>query len=184
MAVHPVIEKLPDQYLLLIGEIVTAWALLETELNKAVYTLLDIGPKQGRTAVRTPRAKEIAEMVQELVLIERLPILSPKYKEFIALLDELERRRNQLAHNIWMAGPSGEIIVQNLQGSWPKLKADRHPKKRVDPEGIALTPDNLTDLRDAIRSSIAETRLLQASIANAISGRRERPSAQAASGNQ
>jgi len=182
MATHPVIDRLPDQYLLLIGEIVTAWALLETELKKAVYMLLDVGPKQGRTAVRSPRAKEIAEMIQELVLIEKLSILSPEFKEFISLLDELERRRNQLAHNIWLTGPAGEVIVQNLQGSWPKVSSDRHPKKRVDPEGIAIVPDHLIELRNAIRSAINQTRLLHGSIALALPALRNRRSGQ--TGNQ
>lgn len=153
MKTNPVIEQLPDDYLKLIGEIVTAWSLQEATLRGLVFRMLNLDHKRGRTAVRTPRASEMVDMLEELALIAGFTFDASS----LEMLDDVERRRNQVAHSVWLMSPNGKPMIQNLQGKWPNSSTGKGVKKRISPEGIEIDPENLTDLVNAIRNLTANT---------------------------
>ena len=62
MPTYPVRRKLPVAYSTEIGRIITRWAWLEWELKRVAYTILEIGPKEGRLSVREPRAHDYLTM--------------------------------------------------------------------------------------------------------------------------
>lgn len=172
MKTAPVIQRLPDEYLLLIGEIVTAWALQEVALRQIVFAMLDLDAKRGRTAVRSPRSKEVVDMISELALIDGFTV----DMSGLSALNDVENRRNLVAHSIWLTSPNGIPMIQNLQGAWPKKGAIPRIKKRIQPEGIELTPDDLRDLLNAIRTITLNTNDVAQAISRRLaSSSRKRP---------
>jgi hypothetical protein len=177
MPVLPVVEKLPADYLLAIGEVVTTWARLEVELRSLTFSILGLTAQQGRTAVRTPRAKEMLLMIQELTQIQGLSITRVDMPRFVTFLELVENRRNLIAHSLWLQGANNTYVVQNLQGSWNKQEArkdGRHPKKRVDPEGVALKSSELLDLAENIREAIEATRIVGREIGEQLAALRRK----------
>lgn len=158
-----IVEKLPAEYLEAIGQIMTAWARFEYELRDLTFFVLNIDKKRGRTAIRTPRAKEMIEMIGELLWLDGIDIKLVDMPQFQILVDEIESRRNVFAHNIWMKGEDGQYIVQNLQGSWPKENGKK-VKKRVLPEGKSTTVQDLSHVADKILEAIQATSIVRQEI--------------------
>ena len=77
MPTYPVRPNLPVAYSTEIGRIITRWARLEWELKRIAYTILQIGPKEGRLSVREPRAHEHLTMIEDLMRVRGLD-LPPK----------------------------------------------------------------------------------------------------------
>lgn len=148
MSVLPLVPRLPDGHLTLIGEAITAWALLEHELRLAVFLLLGLDNKRGRLAVRAPRAKETVELIGDLMHQSGVQSKATRLDELAKIVDELENRRNTLAHNIWLQDEAGVFYIQSLAGVWPQRNGKRI-KRRVLPAGIPVTEGNLADLVSA-----------------------------------
>jgi hypothetical protein len=153
MNVLPIVPRLPDGHLLLIGEVITTWALLEHELRLTVFLLLALDNKRGRLAVRSARAKETVDLIADLMHQSRVQSTTTRLDELAKILDQLENRRNTLAHNIWLKDQDGVLHIQSLTDVWPQRDGKRL-KRRVMPAGIPISEDNLTDLVNAIRGSI------------------------------
>lgn len=149
----PIIDRLPDEYLRLIGEVVTSWALLELALRRTTFAMLDLSEPEGRTAVRTPRAKEMVEMICELALIHGFAVEVGG----LAGIDAIESRRNLVAHSVWLKSPSGLPMIQNVQGMWSKEVNRPRIKKRFQPEGIETKPHDLRGLVQDIRTLTLNT---------------------------
>jgi hypothetical protein len=154
MNVLPIVPRLPNGHLLLIGEVITSWALLEHELRLTVFLLLGLDNKRGRLAVRSARAKETIDLIADLMHQSKLRSKTTRLDELGKLLEELENRRNTLAHNIWLKDEDGILHIQSLTGVWPQ-KDGKRLKRRVLPAGIPVTEHNLADLVSATRQCIA-----------------------------
>lgn len=162
----PIAESLPDDFYRAIGEVLFDWSLLELALRRIVYAMLDLSEARGRTAVRTPRAKEMVEMIGELALTEGFTVdLSG-----LDFVDTLESRRNLLAHGIWFLGADGKYLLRDLNGTWPREpKEPVRVKRRLIPAGIPMTADSIHDLVNSIRIATHNTY----AVAQAIRARRE-----------
>ena len=124
----------------------TRWAFLEWRLKNVAYRLLGVNPKEGRVAIREPRAEDYLDMLQDLILIKSLKI-EFDFKEFKRVINILEGHRNRLAHGVWIKHPSHRSpVLQLTKGKWqpdptnPKIRA----KRVVEPEGVLI---RLTELR-------------------------------------
>lgn len=174
--VLPIVEKLPPAYLEAIGHIMTTWARLEYELRDLIFFILNIDAKRGRTAIRTPRPREIVEMAEELLLLDGIvEIAKIDMVALKSLIDDLEFRRNVFAHNLWMSQPDGSFVVQNLQGSWPKANG-RKLRKRIHPEGKPTTVDDLNHVLERTQEVIQAVRVMRQEIApRLLASRQKRP---------
>jgi hypothetical protein len=171
----PIVAKLPSPFLEAIGHIMTTWARLEYDLRDLTFFILNVDPKRGRTAIRTPRPREILEMAEELLLldgIEQIAIVD--MSKLKSLIDELEFRRNVFAHNIWLSAPDGSFVVQNLQGSWPKDNG-RKLRKRMHPEGKATTVADLNHVVELTQEAIRAIQIVRQEIAPKLLASRQRP---------
>ena len=83
------------------------------------------------------------------------------------LLEEIETRRNTLAHNVWFKA-DGPPLVQSLTGVWPRSGKEAKIKRRVQPAGIPITEAALADLIATQRKAIAQSRLLRGELARAV----------------
>lgn len=149
----PHLEKLPDEFLRAIGDISVAWSLQELALRRTIFAMLKLSEARGRTAVRTPRGREMVEMIQELALIDGFTVNTSGLK----LIDQVESRRNLVVHGIWFDGGNGKVLLQDMQGSWPKTAKRPAFKKRILPAGVPITADDLIDLAAAIRTLTLNT---------------------------
>jgi hypothetical protein len=170
----PIVEQLPAEYLQGIGLIMTTWARLEYDLRDLTFFVLNIDHKRGRTAIRTPRAKEMLEMIDELLWLDGIKVKSVDMSKFQVMVDETESRRNILAHNIWFLTQDGKYVVQNMQGSWPKENGKKI-KKRVQPEGKSTTTADLTHVVDRILEAIRAARIVRQEIAPQLLALRQTP---------
>jgi hypothetical protein len=168
MPVLPIVDALPEDYLRLIGEIVTAWAVQEHELRLTTFALLGVGPKQGRIAVRSTRAKDTLDMIADLMSLSGLVSSTTNLPELGKLLDEIENRRNTLAHNVWLRTPEGEFLVQSLSGTWPKSSSAKGAKRRMHPAGLPVTTEALADLLRTIRDTIGQSRVLRQELSSLV----------------
>ena len=160
MAVLPIADRLPGPILTLVGEVVTAWAVQENELRRLVYLLLSLDPKRGRLAVRSARAKETIDLIADLMHLAGVTSKTTNLAEYGKLLEEIENRRNSLAHNIWLQGPDGSFFLQTLTGVWPASRGGHRLKRRIDPAGTPVDEDSLRDLVATLRNTIAQARVL------------------------
>jgi hypothetical protein len=92
---------------------VTAWAVQEHELRRIAYLLLSLDPKRGRLAVKGGRAKELVELISDLMHLSEITSKTTRLKEYAKLLEEIENRRNSLAHNVWLKAPQGELLAMS-----------------------------------------------------------------------
>jgi len=164
----PIAQTLPPEFLSLVGEIVVAWAIQELALRRTVFAMLDLSEAKGRIAVRTPRAKEMVEMIADIALTENFTIdLSG-----LSLLDELETRRNKVAHGIWFDAGNGKFLLQDLHGRMTVEKGFKL-SKRIAPAGVPITVTSLTDLLGAIRTVTLNTYTVAEAIAKRRSASRQ-----------
>lgn len=98
-------RSLPVAHSREIGRIVTHWSFLEWRLKNVAYALLGIGPKEGRLAVRQPRASDYVTMLQDLLDLKHVPV-SVDLQKFRKLLNDLGDYRNSLVHGVWLKHPS------------------------------------------------------------------------------
>ncbi|MBW8328060.1 MAG: hypothetical protein K0M48_02545 [Thiobacillus sp.] len=171
MKVLPIIDRLPDEHLALIGEAITAWAVQEHELRLTVFVLLRLDPKRGRVAVRSTRSKDTVEMIADLMSLSGLTSKTTNLRELVNVLDKIENRRNTLAHNIWMKNDQDVLFVQSLAGVWPEKTAHGKLKRRVQPAGIPIPLESLRDLISALRQTIHQTRVLRDEIETELNAR-------------
>lgn len=88
----------------------------------------------------------MVDMVAELALTEGFTVDLTS----MAGIDEVEQRRNLVAHGIWYDGGNGRFLLQDLRGSWPKSGTTPKIRRRIIPAAAPITPDNLEDLSNAI----------------------------------
>jgi hypothetical protein len=171
MATAPIVDRLPDPLLLLIGEAVTAWAVQEHELRLLVFLLLALDPKRGRLSVRNARAKEMVDLIADLMHLSEIQSKTTRLKAFADALEEIENRRNAVVHNIWLRVGDGPFYLQSLSGTWPSKTGEFKRKRRIDPAGIPIDVSNLEDLVRAIRQTTKQTRHLRQEVAGALAAK-------------
>jgi hypothetical protein len=171
----PLVDRLPNDFLILVGEVVTAWSMQEHELKLIVFLLLSLDPKRGRLAVKSTRAKDTVDLIADLLHLEGIESKTTDLTRFAAVLNEMETRRNLLAHNVWLQVSDGRFFLQSLAGTWPAKDGKHRRKRRIDPAGIPMLPENLEDLVNGLRNTISQTRTLRLEIATSLSAKGVRP---------
>ncbi len=170
-----IVVDLPDAYAAAIGKVVTHWAYLERLLNTIAYQLLNVSPKHGRVAVRSPRADDMVTMIGQLMTLEKvtttvdLPVV-------INAVRALKNGRDLIAHNVWVIDPeTGSLLVQNLSGNWKPDPAGPKISRRITPEAVELGPEELAELKGAIEAACQAAIKLSLDIAAQLEASRKKP---------
>lgn len=154
MAVYPVLERLPQRHRAELGHIIMRWAYLEWRLRQINYALLGIDPKEGRLAVREPRATDYLTMIQDLAELKRLP-LRVDWKKLRKHLGELANHRDRLAHGIWLKIPGHRVpCLQLTKGTWQPQGGGPTYKAKADPVSVPVNVGDLQSVATAINSII------------------------------
>ena len=155
-----VVQRLPDEYLLLVGEIITLWAYQEHMLRSLTYLMLGVGPKRGRIAVRSPRAADLVTMIGDLLLVDGVKLSVVDLKEFANQLAFIERTRDMLAHNIWTKSDSGRLRIRKTSGKVLSKPGETKIPLRIEPAAVSVTLKNLQGVVSAIQTTIENTHCL------------------------
>ena len=138
MPVYPVRPRLPVAYSTEIGRIITRWARFEWELKKIAYTILEIGPKEGRLAVRDARAHDYLIMIEDLMRVRGLTT-SLDMKHIRTVVRQLDQFRNVLAHGIWINHSTTKTpTVQLVAGDLHKSSGGPQTKAKIDPKAMVV----------------------------------------------
>lgn len=165
MATHPIRYRLPVSYSTEIGRIMTRWAILEWRLRVATYMLLDVGPKEGRIAVREPRPQDYGVMLRDLMQIKGFKPTKIQPKDLGKAIDSMAFYRNALAHGIWLKVKSRRLPwLQVLAGSYPPSPGAKAVKAKIDPQGVEISPTNLREIRAGIESATGMVNVLIAEL--------------------
>jgi hypothetical protein len=109
----PVVLNLSPLLCREIGRVITRHAYLEWRLSKIIYALLSVGPKEGRLAVREPRATDRLVLIRDLVHLKGLEIRADL--DLLAeAIDSVTRQRDQLAHGIWLRDSATQTFFLRL----------------------------------------------------------------------
>ena len=147
------IKGIPQEYASSVGDIVTRWSYIESTLRDTAYAILGIGPKEGRIAVREPRAKEYVLMLKELVELKKIK-LSGDLKKLADSIEDFNRLRDWLAHSVWVT-MDDNVYLQVISGKWRPPKSHKSVSRRITPQGVLMRPEELTELIDLLKSLTA-----------------------------
>ena len=174
MRTWEIVVDLPDDYNIGIGRLITHWAYLEKILCQITYDLLGVGPKHGRIAVRSPRADDTITMIGQLMLLEKVTS-SVNLTGLAAALRAIEKFRDLIAHNVWLINPDSKwLCVQDLSGNWKPDPAGPKVSRRVSPEAVQISPEELAAVKETIQTATKTAIRLSADIAPQLEALRKK----------
>ena len=148
MATYPLWHRLPTAYNAAIGRMVSRFALLEKRVNDLIYGLLELDPKMGRVAVRSPRMSDSFVMLQDLIALRGFACTAD-LKSLGNLCKRLEELRDRVCHGIWVKHPASKTpILQVLAGSYAETPGGASVKARINPQALSIT---LADFRHHLK---------------------------------
>lgn len=150
---RPYCTQLPPEMAAPLGQVMVDWAFFEMRLQELVILALRISLAQGRLAIKSMRALEMYRLATELFLLEGIQL--PKAQE--DMFSELARRRNLLAHGVWLSD-AGKYILRDLTGA--HLIDGKKISRKVQPAGVPITPEKITELSSSIQRAVADTELI------------------------
>lgn len=143
MPTYQVLRRIPSAHSKEIGRIITRWAFLEWRLKNVAYALLNVTPKQGRVAVREPRATNYVDMLRDLLHLAGIQV-SVDLVDYQKLLEVLAGHRDRLAHGIWLKHPDfKDPVLQLVKGKWQPNPQKPKAKRVIDPEGALIQAEEL-----------------------------------------
>lgn len=176
---YPLILNLPDGHYREIGRVVTRWAVLEWRLRRVAYLLLGIGPKEGRVAVRDPRAVDYVTMIRNLMTARGLKI-EFDWKTLNTWLESQGNMRDRLAHGIWLKMPEQtHPVLQLTKGTFELEHGKPAVKAVITPGGVPVEASELRKLADYIDTTTTLIEHLENLIAAALAPSPDKPGAPA-----
>jgi hypothetical protein len=168
-----IVKVLPASKAASIGRTLTRFSYLEWRMAKTIYSLLGIGIKQGRVAVRLGQLRPAALTAEGL--LEALRVRTDyNFNQLGKKLDAAERARNMLAHSLYTK-KAGQIHIQVVRGSWDLPQGVEGIRRAVDPESRLVDRKFLGEQRKAVEVGIKaaeEFRAVVASILNMVNEKR------------
>jgi hypothetical protein len=157
--------QLPDSLSREIGRILVRLAYFEQCVLEMVWQALNLSEASGRIAVRDPRVTDRLDMLRDVIKERGGSLDEELLKTIRQKVDLIVARRHLLAHGIWFHHKAlGEWHVQLTRGSWPKTKEELvSGSKKVTPESIVMTVDELRSTTAEIDGLIADLKRLRLS---------------------
>lgn len=128
------LKTIPDELAVQVGHIVTRWSYLAHLLRRICYTILDVGLKHGRLAIREPRAKDTILMIADLLTVSKLSV-GHDLRKLANNLEDLERFRDWVAHGAWSLTPDNTVQLVITAGSWRPPGTTKKISRKIKPAG-------------------------------------------------
>lgn len=155
-----VILNPPDELAMLVGRICAHWSFQEWLLRQCTYTLLGVQDRQGRIAVRDPRADEQVKMIRELMELAGFE-LALNLTDLMEDLRALKTLRDNIAHGVWTQNLETDRLTLNIEsGNWAPPQVRGKVSRRVLPEAAGIDAEGLESVRAGIASTILVTQRL------------------------
>jgi len=139
-----VITKLPKSYLIALGDIAVNWATLEWNVERIIWLLLNLGPKEGRI-VTVPMSMK--PKLETLTLLVERRVKNEKYRNnvirFCKAVTLTSDSRNKVTHGVWARLPS-------KPRSFFVIWARGAGKNRILPQRFAMTAKKLEEIKHLI----------------------------------
>jgi hypothetical protein len=155
MALYPTWEHLPEEYNAAIGRIVSRQAILEDNLHKLIWALLEVEPSYGRLAVPCPRAADAVTRIADLMQLRGLHT-KINMKSLQSSCRQLEEFRDKLAHGVWAKHPESDNPILQITAG----KNRDGTKARISPYGGNAKLETLKSYEDGINQTIDTIREL------------------------
>jgi len=137
-----------------IGRLLVADSYLDLALVQIVYDLVGVGQKEGRLAIREPRAVERLELIEDLAHVHGIK-LQTDLKLLREALEKSTSNRDLVGHGIWFREPTGGgLLVRRLRGSWPKDKTGFRRSRRILPQGEHIDEEELAIMLELTEKTI------------------------------
>jgi uncharacterized protein YwbE len=138
-----------------IGRIIVHWAFLDHYIERTVYILLKLDQKRGRLALKDGTINDRINLISDLAGLQSIKLDETKLSAFKSKVKQAEERRNVFAHGLWTQLPDGSLRVQQVTGEYSKtVKVSHSRKRKIDPEGLAVTVDGLRTVTKDIEGLI------------------------------
>ena len=151
------IQTLPASFNEGIGKVIVSYALLEHVLGSIVHFMLDVSHKEGRLAVRQPRAKDRFIMIRDLMELNDLTS-ALDLANLQTRIPECQSRRDHIGHGVWVldAETNSRILLRVTSGTWQPDPGMRGKVKRMlKPQAVPYVPQDFDELKRFIESTTA-----------------------------
>lgn len=139
-----VVTKLPKSYLTALGGIAVNWATLEWHIERILWALLKLGPKEGRIMTvpmsMKPKLETLKLLADRLIKDAKVKAEVLKFCDAVALISE---NRNKVTHGIWAR-------LQNKPRSYCVIWARGSGQNRILPKRFPITAKQLENIKHAL----------------------------------
>lgn len=160
-----------------VGRIIVRFAYFEQCVLEMVWQSLELSNAAGRIAVREPRVTDRLDMLRDTIAIRRGGWDEELFKSIRQRANLIAAKRHMLAHGIWYYHDGrDEWHVQLTRGAWPKTEEELEFKsKKIIPESVTITADELRSTTDAIDVLIDDLTRLRSSAHDVLEASPETP---------
>jgi hypothetical protein len=158
-----------------VGRIIVTWSFLEYILQKTVWDLAGVDEVVGRLAVREPRVTDRLGLICDLAEVRGIAIPAQSIKDLRKMLERNGLIRDLLAHGAWTHDPERGWMVIRARGSYDFQPADHSKNRKVDPEALRATSDDLRGLREGIERCVESVRSLARFVNAQLSSSGDKP---------
>jgi hypothetical protein len=149
-----------------IGKIVTRWAFLEYQIQAFIWDLAGVDQRVGRLAMREPRITDRWDVMLDLAALQGVKVDTKQLSSFKTGLNELQSKRDLFAHGVWTK-PKGKgrpwhVIL--ARGNHARDVEIPHRNRRISPEGVSVSAEQLRIIADRIETATDSFRRLRGAI--------------------
>jgi len=138
-------HSVPDQHLKSIGDITVSFALLESQIQVLIWSMLNEKQRIGQIITAELSFKNLRALMVSL-FIEKHGTKDAdfvKLKELMARAGQVEDKRNQITHSIWAAGKDADTIT--------RIKTSAKAKHGIKFQFTDLSSDALSEFATEIK---------------------------------
>jgi hypothetical protein len=136
-----------------IGRITFKFSALEYQLNQLVYALAGVDREIGRLAIRSPRAEELIELINDLVDARGMNVgrIDSQLKTEVG---DAQANRDLLAHGVWVkSAETGELRIVTMRGKFPVPGAVRGRSRSHNPVTVDFNSSHAAAITASIEQS-------------------------------
>jgi len=136
-----------------IGRFISLYSTIECALQQLLFKIAGISPAVGRLIIRDFRSTEYFEVVKKLKKISNISSI-PDLSKIKKAVEELNEKRNNFAHGVWVIDPQTNIRLLRLErGSWEQIPSVDKVSRKHKPEAISVSLEDLKALNKKAEST-------------------------------
>jgi hypothetical protein len=151
-----------------IGRVIVRWAYFEHYIQRMIWAVVFQGAENaavlGRFAIREQRAVDRLDLLKQVSELQGFEMDEALFSSIKTSAKALSEKRDLLAHGLWTDPPGFDWAVQQTRGNWTGYRGGPKGNKRITPEAIPMSLDDLRALVTDCDAIIADSKKLLSSI--------------------